>query len=298
MKSLVLMVLATLWTEIGLAQVPISALPAATTSTTGVEVFPVVQSMQTRGMTIAQVQAFLEGANNVWIGTNQFQSISASSATILNFFSSNGLFDNFTLPTQGIHAGSIENVAGQFLEYLGFSIGFNGTNWVTGTDGIGGSNGAALETSSHGIGDWCLRTIASTGGSNQMIAPGALPACAIYIDQNQNITTPGAASVPWAKVAYGSINGISGCVVDTQVANLGISGCTRGSTGTYTVTFNAGFTSAPACTLTAGSGSSGGANANSIASVQSSNSTTLVVDAFNVSLSAQDNHFMITCMGH
>lgn len=305
MKSLVLVVLATLWAGTGLAQVPISGLPVATTSTDGTEVLPVVQSAQTRKMSLEQILAFLEGQNNVWTGSNQFQAISASSATIASSLTSNGLLDSFTIPTQAIHGGSIEGPS-LFLEYLGYNIGWNGTNWITGTDG--GSNGAALESSSHGTGDWCLRTIVSTGGSNQTIPDSSLPACAIFVDRNQVITTPGATSVPWPtwpvpRFAYGSINGISGCVVDTQVSNFGISSCTHLSTGDYEVIFSGavGFTAPPACTVAVGSGSSGGSNADSIQSGTTSLSgSNYVLDilAFSAAIAAQDNHFMITCMGH
>jgi hypothetical protein len=71
MKKLLLLALLCM-SRCAIGQTPISALPNATTSTSGVEVFPVVQSASTRKMSLAQIQAFLEGATNLWSGANTF----------------------------------------------------------------------------------------------------------------------------------------------------------------------------------------------------------------------------------
>lgn len=165
-----------------------------------------------------------------------------------NGFESNGLYDYPTAtPNLSPHAGIIGNPL--YENYLGLNLSWNPntSDWTSGTDG--GSNGGALITSAYGSGVLCIVTLASSGGTNRVIPNASLPACAIQIDGSQNITVPGAASVPWttAKMAFG------GCAASGGIsagANMGFATCVNDSSGYYTVTFNASyFASVPRCTV-------------------------------------------------
>lgn len=162
-------------------------------------------------------------------------------------FQSAGLYDYPTsTPNLTIHAGSIGTPI--FETYLGMNLSWNGSNWISGTDG--GSNGGALAVANQ-QGTFCILTLASSGGTNRSIPNGSLPVCAFEIDSAQNITTPGAASVPWltGKIAFG------GCQITGGIspgANQGFATCTNPTTGAYVVTFSTSyFASTPRCTATA-----------------------------------------------
>lgn len=121
---------------------------------------------------------------------------------ISSYLESGGLYDYpSSAPTLTTHAGYVGTPV--FETFVGFNLSWNGANWVSGTDG--GSNGGALITANHGSGTMCIRTIFPTGGTFQVIPNGSLPACALAIDANQNISAPGAASVPWPTYSTGSI---------------------------------------------------------------------------------------------
>lgn len=60
-----------------------------------------------------------------------------------------------------------------FATYDGFNVGWNGSNWVTGTDG--GSNGGVLMRMNYGTAALAIIPLANTGGTNQVIANGSLP---------------------------------------------------------------------------------------------------------------------------
>lgn len=146
---------------------------------------------------------------------NLFLHASGGSVVSDSQVQSQGLAD-FPSNTPGLtaHAGSVGSPI--FTIFLGLNLSWNGSNWVSGTDG--GSNGGGLVTANQ-QGVFCIRTIASTGGTNQVISNGSLPNCALEIDSSQNITAPGAASVPWPAQSTGSgtlasTAGCSGAVIN------------------------------------------------------------------------------------
>lgn len=294
MKRLLLL-LVLLATGVAHAQTPISALPAATTSTTGVEPFPVVQAGTTKKMTLAQVVAFLNGASNLWTGVNTFSATTNFAAITAT---------NLTL------TGQLTN--GMFSTNITAEEVFDGG---PGTTGSTGASCGFLYNSVPNYSNWCITDPANTTFLNNkpsgaiIVFNGFVPICFGNVNadlciSDSGITTPTATTpVPWPKVAYGSINGTSGCVLDAQVATAGISGCTfLGTAGNYLVSFSAsaGFTMPPACTIAVGSGSSGGSNAASVQSVTTALSGSTYVAtilAFTPGITSQNNHFMITCMG-
>jgi hypothetical protein len=160
---------------------------------------------------------------------------------------SNGLSDYPTsTPDLTTHAGYVGTPT--FKTFLGLNFGWNGSDWVNGTDG--GSNGGALVTATQ-QGVFCIQTLPSSGGTNRVTPDGSMPACALAIDGSQNITTPGAASVPWpaGKIAYGGCNASGGFL--TTNAHQGVTICSNTSAGIYVITFAGGyFSTAPVCTVT------------------------------------------------
>jgi hypothetical protein len=280
-----LLILLALWAGMAWGQgVPISTLPAASTSTNGVEVFPVVQSAVTKKMSLAQVVAYLLSQNNSWGALNTFSTTNITGVLTVGTMTAN-LF--------GTYAAEFGPAATNSFTGVFF---FNAVPHYSNI----------VETDPGYPSAWLA---SGPVGEGFFIAPSAgIPFClgsnntADLCFTGTTITVPGATSVPWPKVAYGSINGISGCIIDSAVASIGIASCTHLATGSYTVSLSSsvGFTTPPACTVTAGSGSGGGSNANSVqsATVALSGSTYVIsILAFNVSIVAQDNHFMITCMG-
>lgn len=163
-----------------------------------------------------------------------------------SIFQSDGLGDFPTnTPSLAPHAGYLGTPI--FETFVGLNLSWNGVDWISGTDG--GSNGGALITASQ-QGVYCVRTLPSSGGTFRVTPNASLPACALQIDASQNITTPGAASVPWinTKLAFGGCASAGGI---SSGSNQGISTCTESPTGVYTVAFAGGFfASAPRCTAT------------------------------------------------
>lgn len=289
MKRYVLL-LALLLSGVAWGQVPISLLPAASTSTNGVEVFPVVQTATTKRMSLAQVVAYLTTVNNSWTGTNDFTTLTTFNSGI-----------NVTAGTVVFPGGMLNPSVGQ------------GANFGPGTTGAAGTECVFLFNNVPEYSNWCITDPANTTfftnkPSGAIIAfNGLVPICFGNVNadlciSDSGITVPTPTTpVPWPKVAYGSYNGIGSCVLDTQVENSGLASCTYSGTGQYIVFFTSGtFASPPACTVSAGSGSSGGSNANSVQSVTTAVSGPNIVATiimFNVSIALQDNHFMLTCMG-
>lgn len=198
-------------------------------------------------------------------------------------FQSQGLYDYpSNSPSLTVHAGFIGSP--KFESYLGFNVSWNGSAWVSGTDGT--NNGGALITSTYGSSNICISTFPSTGGTYQN---PTFPACALLIDSAQNITTPGAASVPWntTKTAFGGCASAGGI---SPGANQGLATCTNGPTGYYNVVFTTSyFASVPRCTANA----VGGQVLMSIASITT---TGMTINASLGNGSLVDQALDFTCM--
>jgi len=266
------------------AQTPISALPAASTSTTGLEPFPVVQSGATKKMTLSQIAAWLVAQNITFTGNVVFsQQLIVPSLSILT--------GNMLLGPVGI---------------VGSSSG------VTISTGIVKNQSPTATASSYGLVDGQAGNVEwdTISGYCNGAAPGtysvftAALGSVECINQAGAVTFPRATSVPWPKVAFGGWDGVGGCIQDTQIAISGFQPgnftCTRLGTGQYQIVPLTGqFTQPPACTVSAGSGGGGGANANSVQSLEVGSSPPFIISLlmFNVSIAFQDNHFILTCMG-
>jgi len=123
----------------------------------------------------------------------------SSDGTIENAVSS-GDFELVGVNLGGVRSGAnpvgvwlVERSAesgGGYLVCLGLNIKFNGTNWVTGTDG--GSNGAALVAMNYGDGNMQFYAFPSTGGTVQTIIPANLVNYRRgWIDTSGNLTLNG-----------------------------------------------------------------------------------------------------------
>lgn len=284
MRRLLIVGLLLVVCNLAYGQTPISALPAASTSTTGLEPFPVVQSSATKKMTLSQVAAWLVAQNLTWTGNNTYANqITAPSASL-----STGVLLLSTVSVVGspgavnIGAGIVKN---QSPTATASSYGLvDGQAGNLEWDSISGyCNGAAPGT-------YSLFTAAL--GSVECIS------------QAGAVTFPRATSVPWPKVAFGGWNGVGGCIQDTQIAISGFAAggftCTRLGVGQYQIAPLTGqFTQPPACTVSAGSGGGGGANSNSVQALEVGSSPPFIItlNMFNVAISFQDNHFILTCMG-
>jgi hypothetical protein len=289
MKNILLALL--LLPALALAQQRISTLPQASTSTTGVEVFPVVQSGLTQKMSLGQIQAFLEGANNVWTGNNTW----SGSATFSNLI--------VGPPPAGVTLQiNMPNNSGGFMLSDGTSTLLDATDLThnhyfgttTGYDltVFGGGFGNNILALSHSGGAYLntgLWVGAPTGGYK---GTGSINAQSIYVN-NLPVSTN------TTVFAYGVIDGVGSCSLSPNVENSNITSCTRNATGNYTVHLASVWTAPPACTVTAGGGSEGGTNAGSVqeGTTVLSGSYLLTILAFSPGITAQDNNFQITCMG-
>jgi hypothetical protein len=101
-------------------------------------------------------------ASNTWSGGNTFNGITTDLGGLI-FYGS---------PIVGTSAGVAGYLGVQagfpFNTYCGLNVGWNGSNWVTGTDG--GSNGALLIYCGHGSGGGGISPIPSTGGTSQVLS--------------------------------------------------------------------------------------------------------------------------------
>lgn len=204
-------------------------------------------------------------------------------------FEANGFQDYPTsTPNLTAHAGHVESPL--FKTYVGLNLSWNGADWISGTDG--GSNGGALISATQ-QGVYCIQTLPSSGGTNRVIPDGSLPTCALQIDGSQNITTPGAASVPWltGRLAFGGC-GASGGI--SAGANQGLSTCTNTATGNYTVAFTGSYLVAtPRCTLTVVTGSAGLSYLADIVSISNTGFTFTVINTVSNFVNAPTD---FTCM--
>jgi hypothetical protein len=285
--------------SLALAQVPISLLPSATTSTTGVEVFPVVQAGVTQKMSLSQIQAFLEGASNLWTGGNTFNVAAVFNGGYTEFGGATPVLFMYDSSAPafskvwGIQDYSSEIHIRPCNDALTacYNDAFMAAKSGTAVQSVTIGNSADNPTINLAGG-----TVAgSAAGGNQ--GTGTVNAVGLFINGIPVGTTA-------VKIAYASFNGIGACNIDTQVASANLAAlpnCTYSGTGSYVVKFAASyFTAPPACTVTPGSGSSGGSNAASVQSVTTALSGSTYIASvlmFNLSVSPQDNHFMITCMG-
>lgn len=126
--------------------------------------------------------ASLAGANT-FAGTNTFNNnITVNGYALSNGFIGNGL--SGVTPGLGVFIGEVDSVVN--LTYTGYNVGWNGADWVTGTDG--GSNGAFLVYSSFNPGTLHLIPIPNTGGTQQIIANSSLPNTGMQIGNSGTIT--------------------------------------------------------------------------------------------------------------
>lgn len=275
-----------------IAQTPISALPVAATSTTGVEVLPVVQAAATRKMSLAQIQSWLEGSNNVWTVPQVFSggftvtgsASPTASATNLNFLFGNGRWFSFGPDPSDIAENEIYDASsdGSIQKpVLTTTTSGGAITQIT----IGNSTDSPLIALQGGV------TVGAPTGGNE--GATTLNAQGLFVNGVPVLT------VPPPTFAYGVIDGVGSCSLSPNVATANITSCTRNSTGNYTVILANVWTAVPACTVTAGGGSEGGANADSVQEATTSLSGTyrILILAFTAAISPQDNNFQITCIG-
>jgi hypothetical protein len=273
------------------AQTPISALPAATTSTTGLEPFPVVQSAATKKMTLSQIAAWLVTQNFTWTGVNGFQAITGTTASFSGAVTAGGgiIGSGSSLLLQAPSTTTFNQISAQNSSVHGMEVSVAG-------------NGSASATAA------CLTSNTDVGAEGACSMPankqGVGANGTLFLHTGNATIQTDATTVPWPKVAFGGWDGVGGCIQDTQIAISGFQPgnftCTRLGTGQYQIVPLTGqFTQPPACTVSAGSGGGGGANANSVQSLEVGSSPPFIISLimFNVSIAFQDNHFILTCMG-
>lgn len=118
---------------------------------------------------VTQSFASLLASNNTWSGFNNFNDIVvAAGLAVTNSSSSiSGTAEGLLV---GVGAPGTQTLN---QSYVGLNVGFNGTNYITGTDGA--SNGGVLFLGNYNPAAVSVVLIPSTGGTSQVIAPGSLP---------------------------------------------------------------------------------------------------------------------------
>lgn len=148
----------------------------------------------------------LLSSDNTWTGSNTFSDPVIGDGGIIAI----GTPISGTTPGIAAYSG-ITGTGSPFVAYYGLNVGWNGSEWVTGTDG--GSNGAVLFATNHGVGTANIIPLPSTGGTNQVFS--SLPTGGLSFGlTNIAFTGPSAAALvdmtPDKSSFTGTFTGFSG----------------------------------------------------------------------------------------